>query len=351
MDFKKLAKRIFFSFFVVFSGAVLSMTAILYILSPGRIGIRLTEIVNLLILALLAISTQFVLFSKRKLNRKQIFFRYTIVAFLAPIIVLFGAVLIGWFDLDDLPNDLAIAMLILLSVVMLVIVVLIEALFHTKGEQRLERLDQEKEYYLSQYNLMQESVEQVKAIRHDMKLHLTAIREYAIDNKKATDYLSGLLEDISKSEIYSDTGNLAFDSVINFKLNQAKANNVKLDIRLFIPPVLNIDVANIVTILGNLLDNALDAVARVENKMIKLDIEFSRESLFIQIDNTFDGVVTYESGKGGDKHHILTRKDGGMHGHGLKNVRRAVEKYNGQVDVSYEGNIFSVTVFFYVDGT
>jgi len=208
---------------------------------------------------------------------------------------------------------------------------------------------QEKEYYYVQCQLMQESVENIKSMRHDMKLHLATARDFISTDKtgEATAYLNGLLGDIEESGVYSNTNNTAFDSIINFKLNNAKQENIKLDIRLLIPPVLNIEVADIVTIIGNLLDNALDAVSKVEDKRIKLDIEYSRESLFIQVENTFDGVVKYDNNTN-DKR-ISTRKSGGEHGHGLKNIRKSVEKYNGHIEVIHEENIFSVGVLLYVD--
>jgi sensor histidine kinase regulating citrate/malate metabolism len=110
---------------------------------------------------------------------------------------------------------------------------------------------------------------------------------------------------------------------------------------LLIPVILNIETADIVTILGNLLDNAVDVVAKTENKMINLDIEYNRGSLFIQINNTFDSVVKY------DNEHIVTLKDSDEHGYGLKNIKRSVEKYNGYVDISHKENIFSVAIILY----
>ena len=225
----------------------------------------------------------------------------------------------------------------------------------TKHEDKINSAlhAREKEYYFTQCKLMQESVDNVKSMRHDMKLHLSTARDFIAADKagEATAYLSGLLGDIDKSGVYSNTNNTAFDSIINFKLSNAGHENIKTDIRLQIPPALNIETADIVTIIGNLLDNALDAVSKVEDKRIKLDIEYSRESLFIQVENTFDGMVNYAKGADGDASCILTRKSGDEHGHGLANIRKSVEKYSGQFNISHDGNIFSVTLLLYVGGT
>ena len=210
---------------------------------------------------------------------------------------------------------------------------------------------QEKEYYYTQCQLMQESVENTKTIRHDMQLHLVTTRDLVANNKldEATNYLDSLIGDINKNEIHSNTKNIAFDSIINFKLGNARQENIKLDLRLLIPPSLNIEVADIVIIMGNLLDNALDAVSKIGEKVIKLDIEYSRKSLFIQIENTFDGIVLYEEKIDEEEKHIGTRKDSNEHGYGLKSIRKSVEKYNGHFDISHEGNIFSATVLLYAD--
>ena len=227
----------------------------------------------------------------------------------------------------------------------------LSAIYEEKLKSDLQA--QEKEYYLNQLQLMQESVEQAKSMRHDMKIHLSTAKDFAINDKAKTaaEYLSGLLGDINKNEIYSDTGNIAFDSIINFKLNNAKIEDFKPEIRLLIPPQINVEIADIVTILGNLLDNALDAVTNISTpeKMLTLNIELSKDSLFIKIDNTFDGVVKYDNGKDGDASYIITRKTGSGHGYGLKNIRKSVEKYNGHLDISHKGNVFSVGVLLYVD--
>ena len=208
---------------------------------------------------------------------------------------------------------------------------------------------QEKEYYLSQCQLMQESMEQVKSARHDMKSHLATVKGISvkIQANEITAYTSNLLEDLDESEIYCETGNIVFDSIINFKLKNARQENIKVDIRLHIPPKLNIEMSDIAIILGNLLDNALDAVSGADEKMIKIDIEYNKESLFIQVENTFDGVVKYAEKTVLEKKRITTRKRTNDHGHGLKNIKRSIEKYNGHIDITHEDKIFSVTILLY----
>ena len=195
---------------------------------------------------------------------------------------------------------------------------------------------------------MHQSTEQIKTIRHDMKLHLVTAMDYNANNKtdELADYLKRLLGDIEKSEVYSNTGNIAVDSIINFKLKDVVENNIKTDIDVFISKDLNMEVVDIVAIFGNLLDNALEGVAKVEDKRIKLTITSNKGDVLIKIENTFDGAVQYADDKGNASKTILTRKDGDQHGYGLKNIQKSAEKYNGHIEIGHEDNVFSVEFCF-----
>jgi len=221
-----------------------------------------------------------------------------------------------------------------------------------KYEEKLksEQQAQEKEYYYAQCQLMQESAEQVKAVRHDIKIHLATLKGFIINGNMddIKGYLDSLVDDIEKSEIYSNTGNIAFDSIINYKLRNIQNDNIKLELNIAVPPEISIEMVDIVTILGNLLDNALEAVEKVSEKVIKLDIKFSKGGLFAKIENSFNGEVKYEE-HGKTDSRIVSLKGGNEHGYGLKNIEQSVEKYNGYMKISHADNTFSTGVFLYTN--
>jgi len=214
-------------------------------------------------------------------------------------------------------------------------------------------ISQEKEYYFNQYQLMQESVEKVKSIRHDTKMHLAVLRDFIIKGNmgEAIGYINSLLEDIGENEIYSETGNLAFDSIINYKLKDIIKSDIELDMRLQIPPNINMDNADIVTIMGNLLDNSLEAMAKANEKKIDLTVVLNNGMLLIKVENSFNGVVKYldkwdkkdKIHKRGKKAEIVSLKNC-EHGYGLKNIKRSVDKYDGYVKFAHKGNVFSAKI-------
>ena len=105
---------------------------------------------------------------------------------------------------------------------------------------------------------------------------------------------------------------------------------------------MNIAPSDITAILGNLLDNALTAIAHTEEKHLKLLMEYSQETLLIRMENTYDGTITHAPHNAGL---ISSRKPGG--GQGLKTIARSVEKYNGNLKITHTGNIFSVVILLY----
>jgi len=294
-----------------------------------------------------------VLISRFKNIKKKVMFPR--IALIAPLsaavifMIFLGTGIMSTFGID-ITEEVGVILFLVLIVWLIFSNFFLFDILSAKYEEKMksERQTQEKEYYFTQCQLMQESAEQIKAVRHDIKIHLAALKRFTAngDMNDIKSYLDSLVSDIEKSEVYSDTGNIAFDSIINYKLQNAKSDDIKLDLNVAVPPELNIEVVDIVTIIGNLLDNALEAVAKVNEKTIKIDIKFKNGGLFTKIENSFDGEVKYNEGIAESA--IVSLKGSNEHGYGLKNIKQSIEKYNGHMKISHKDNIFSTGVFLYV---
>ena len=97
-----------------------------------------------------------------------------------------------------------------------------------------------------------------------------------------------------------------------------------------------------ISILGNLLDNAIAAVKNVPDREIQFLFLENKGRIIISITNRYDGIVQVKNHKW-----ISRKKDGEVHGYGIKNVEQTVEKYNGTVKISYDQTHFSVKVLLY----
>lgn len=206
---------------------------------------------------------------------------------------------------------------------------------------------EQNKYYEKQFELIKASVQTTSMIRHDLKNHMLAIRSLneSGNDRDLTEYINNIMDSISTGKNYAASGNMVIDSIINFKIQEAAHNGIRTAFDLHIPDVLEIPSFDMTIILGNLLDNAIRAANSVkEGGYIDITMKYDKGRLLIQTENSYDGEIQEKDG-------ILftTKEDKENHGIGLDSVRRTLLKYNGSMDVEYNGNDFSVTILMYVD--
>ena len=100
-------------------------------------------------------------------------------------------------------------------------------------------------------------------------------------------------------------------------------------------------------ILGNLLDNAVEGVARGGEKRLALTLRQDRGVLYLQVRNGYDGVAIREEGPDGQPVY-RSRKPGGGHGLGLESVRATVARYDGQLRIQNDSRTFTVEAVLYL---
>lgn len=208
-------------------------------------------------------------------------------------------------------------------------------------------LNQEREYYYRQCLIMQKAVEDTQSFRHDFNNHMSILNEF-ISKKEfssAEKYIGNLREDHQKYvSVYSATGNIPIDSILNYKLNSLSEKNIDINIEINVPTELPVEIMDISTILANLLDNADSALSKVENdKQLKIRVVYKKGMLVISISNSYNGIVLYENGE-----IVTTKKNRERHGKGLSNVRKAVEKYNGLLKFTHDENVFTSEILLYL---
>lgn len=212
--------------------------------------------------------------------------------------------------------------------------------------QKLLFAEQNK-YYEKQLDIMKSSLEATQSIRHDMKNHLLTLQSLAQNH--CYDELMQCLNDIisvcEDQTVFSHSGNVVVDSILNFKLQVATKLDAEIFLDINLPKDLQIPAFDMATILGNLLDNAIDALEAIESKrMVSVKIKLSRGQFIIKVSNTFNGIVIERA------NNLITKKeDDGNHGLGIKNIKKVLEKYNGSMDIEYNATTFTSILLMYVD--
>lgn len=195
--------------------------------------------------------------------------------------------------------------------------------------------------YSNELTLRSENEKKLKSIRHDMKLHLNEITSIAEagDKTRLRKYLADLNESIIDTKAYADSGNKAIDSILNYMLERANTQGIKTDLHLMIPENLNVSEYDMNIILGNLLENAIEANSNIENPWIDTAMKYADGILFIEISNPYLGKIQQQGS-------ILksTKRDKSYHGIGLYSVKEAVNRNNGTVDINYDDGVFKAKI-------
>lgn len=198
--------------------------------------------------------------------------------------------------------------------------------------------------YANQLEVLTQSDAKVTAFRHDMKNHLADLVVMAKmqKNKDIEEYIREMGVYMENPKEFVSTGNGAIDSLMNYLLGWAKEQLYKVEYEIAIPAGLKISAFNLNVILGNLIENAIEASARSEEKWLFIEIFYEKGMLFINIRNSFSHELNVQ-----DKRFVSTKQEQG-HGIGLKNVEKMVENYHGTMEISNTENSFEVDVILYM---
>ena len=196
-------------------------------------------------------------------------------------------------------------------------------------------LDKMEQAYSAQ---LDDKLNQLHSLRHDMKNHLIVIDGYASqhNDRKIHEYIHNISEDLSLTNAV-DSGSHIVSALIAEKENKAKSQNIRCEINISTPGI-NIDDFSITTIIGNLFDNAIKAASECEHGWIRFSITQTGSYMNIVIENSYFGNIIENNGE-----FTSTKNDKVLpHGIGIKNVRKVVSNLNGQIDFSYANGYFSV---------
>ncbi len=240
---------------------------------------------------------------------------------------------------------------ILISGCMLIINISVFYLYNILIENYIHLRDndiykQQTYAYQNQLEVIMESQNRVRALRHDMKNHILALQ--VLVQRKETEetnkYLDSMKKFMTNPEEYVKTGNDTVDSLLNYKIQKAKGVLNVVETKISIPEQLRLRSFDLNVLLGNLLDNAIDASMQTEDKKLKITIKLDKGILFLNICNSCQRIAD-----GRSDFLETTKEDKVNHGIGLKNVRRIVEKYHGDIAFFYENDSMETDVMMYVN--
>lgn len=212
---------------------------------------------------------------------------------------------------------------------------------HLQAQLHISELQVEAQ--AKQVEALQRNIEETSRARHDLRHHLLVTQDLLArrDYDKLEHYLDEYRRqmDASTMTFYSD--NSILDALLRHYFEPARAEGIRTELSLRLEDSLPISPTDLCILLGNLLENALEACRR----QTKGDRFFSVKAatngpqiLVLLVENSYEGSIQEKNGV------FYSSKENGRKGVGLASVKQLVSTYHGVCSISYEGNIFQVNI-------
>lgn len=280
-----------------------------------------------------------------KYSRKRLPQKYIAVMLLIPIADIFIAYNIFFLDNEtgSIRSTLSLTLLLFINCFVFEICQKLYESMEVEHENAI--FVQQLELIKKHSEEQKEIYERQKEFRHNLKNYCIGLR-VSIEHDEKEEALRMLdkivVQGEPTGENFIDTGNDLIDTLVNYKYAVAKKYGIDVTADILVPDAISkVDCGDLSVILGNLIDNAIEAAKECErDKRIVISMGVTRGELVIDICNTYD-----KEPKTDRQGNFLTGKeDRGNHGFGIKSVQKAVKKYDGNVLFQTKEGIFEATV-------
>lgn len=228
---------------------------------------------------------------------------------------------------------IAVVGIVIVNVISILLLIMEQKLYEQKIRQQV---------MLSAYQQKEKDIESILDMqkqnskqRHDIKNVLILIRELIQDEKyskalEVLDKYSTGYKNINVTEIVSN--NIVLNYLLNRKINECRDNGIDMGCYV-LGNIEGIDDMDLYILLENLCDNAIEAAGQCDNSTIRLQISEDNDRLYIDIGNT-----TMFNVLKSNPDMNTTKKDKGIHGFGIMNIRDIIDKYNGSINYEQHGD-------------
>lgn len=234
-----------------------------------------------------------------------------------------------------------------------VIFAILKGLDHeSKKKNEYKTANIQLELQQKHYKEMLEKNYQVRGLWHDMNNHVITM-QYLVKNHacdEIDEYLLQFHEVLQNAVEHTLSGNYVVDALLNYKIKIAENNKINFDYYIAIPENLKMNSIDLSVILGNVLDNAIEGCLRDargdQDRIIKFNMYYKRESLLIDIENTIDEKTIQKVGN-----NLVSSKriDGDQSGYGISNVKQVLKNYQGNMITQVLGDRFKCTILIPLD--
>ncbi|MBE6573234.1 MAG: GHKL domain-containing protein [Ruminococcaceae bacterium] len=218
-----------------------------------------------------------------------------------------------------------------------VLILFKKSMHNASAKHELELINNRRELEEERYRELGNVYSRLRVTRHDIREHLMYINCLMEEHKydEVNKYISDKQSELEKTKRFYHTGNRMADFILDSKVTQNE--DIKFEISGALDNLEGIDDLDLTSLLGNMLNNAIEGVQDSAEKRIEIVFRMQGEYQNITCKNTINGSVL-------SKNPDLksSKKDTLNHGFGIKSIKNTVEKYNGMIEFYEDNGMFCV---------
>jgi len=179
---------------------------------------------------------------------------------------------------------------------------------------------------------------EMRGYKHDFHNHLQTLKGYieAGESERALKYIEELDYGVMNMDTLLKTGNVSVDVILSAKIAKAKSKGINVTVKANLPDNLNVTDVELSIVIGNLLDNAIEACTASTDKE-----PFIRVYLIMKSNMLYFSMLNSSGDKLKKDGSLFNSKKGGFHGFGLRRAESIIEKHGGWIKYNSEDGAFS----------
>lgn len=191
------------------------------------------------------------------------------------------------------------------------------------------------------YEVLRQNIDTINQKYHDLKYQIALLKSGA-GSGEALEGLERMEQDIRSYEAQNKTGNAVLDTILTAKSLYAQQHWIELTCVADGAELSFMSPMDLSSMFGNILDNAIEAVEKIEHKERRLiHLTVAREKGFLRIreENPYEVEPVQRNGN-----FVTSKSDAGNHGFGIRSIRSTAAKYGGSVTIRTEDGWFEMRI-------
>lgn len=289
-------------------------------------------------------------FFKIYLSRDQLK-KYSMLTFWGIILAISGLIIDSYYINGNIYINMSLALLILLSAY-LMIVILASALHNSDVYNDLavssSMLAQAKNQIVIQkqyYDNLSEQMNEIRGIKHDLRHFISVTKRLSDEGQydKLKQFLNEYAESTETDQLPIFCENIVANSILGYYYLKAKKDDIVFHCACSIQKKLSMSDTSLCVVLGNALENAIEACGNLDNsktRFISMEARTINGQMLMKIENSYNGCLKVKDGS------YISTKNGEFHGIGMKNIKNVMENCGGFVKTNHDGKVFTLMAAF-----